>query len=233
MHSVGQVISNNRKKMGLSQPELAAALKKEGITISYKAISSWEKNVSEPSVTTFLILCRLLEIPDVYESYFGSNPGNPLSKLNEEGKAKILDYLSLLILSGKYEKKDAEITAFPSRKIRLYSTLVSAGIGNFLDSEDFELIDAGAEVPPSADFGITITGDSMEPRYVDGQIVWVHQQDDLKDGEVGIFYLNHEAYCKKLQDDGNGLYLISLNSKYPPKPVDLQDEFKIFGKVIG
>ena len=92
MYSVGQIIAKYRKKNGYSQPELAAALEKENIKISYKSISSWEKNGSEPSVTTFLTLCKILRIPDVYEEYFGTNPSNLLTKLNEEGKSKVLEY---------------------------------------------------------------------------------------------------------------------------------------------
>ena len=88
--------------MGYSQPALAAELEKEGITLSYKTISSWEKNGSEPSVTTFLTLCKILKISDVYEDYFGFNPGNPMSQLNEEGKSKVLEYMNLLIHSKQF-----------------------------------------------------------------------------------------------------------------------------------
>ena len=38
----------------------------------------------------------------------------------------------------------------------------------------------------------------------------------VENGEIGIFSLNGEAYIKKLQDDQNGVFLISLNEKYPP-----------------
>ena len=233
MYSVGQIISDYRKKMGFSQPALAAELEKEGISISYKTISSWEKNVSEPSVTTFLTLCKILKISDVYEDYFGVNPGNPMSELNEEGREKVLDYMELLIQSAKYRKQVATIIPFASRSLRLYTTMVSAGTGNFLDGTDFELIDVGDEVPETADFGVRITGDSMEPKYINHQIVWVHQQDYLLNGEIGIFCLNGDAFCKKLQDDNDGLFLISLNQKYDPRPVGENDELKIFGKVVG
>lgn len=34
-------------------------------------------------------------------------------------------------------------------------------------------------VPDDTDFGVRITGDSMNPRYADGrQIVWVQRQDN-------------------------------------------------------
>ena len=50
-----------------------------------------------------------LKISDVYEDYFGVNPANPMSTLNEEGRAKVLDYMSLLTQSRKYMKETATI----------------------------------------------------------------------------------------------------------------------------
>ena len=55
----------------------------------------------------------------------------------------------------------------------------------------------------------------------------------VDNGEIGIFYLNGDAYIKKLQDDKNGVFLISLNTKYPPIPVNENDRFDILGKVVG
>ncbi len=44
--------------------------------------------------------------------------------------------------------------------------------------------------------------------------------------------MNGEAYIKKLQDDKNGIFLISLNEKYPPIRVAEHDCFYILGKVV-
>ena len=115
----------------------------------------------------------------------------------------------------------------------MFDIPASAGTGNFLDGDNFTEIEVGEEVPDNADFGIRISGDSMEPRFVNGQIVWVQKQDTLNSGEIGIFFLDGNAYCKKLQDDEKGLYLISLNSKYEPISITENQTFKIFGKVIG
>ena len=40
-------------------------------------------------------------------------------------------------------------------------------------------------------------------------------------------------YIKKLQEDKNGVFLISLNEKYSPIPVGENDRFDILGKVVG
>ena len=63
----------------------------------------------------------------------------------------------------------------------------------------------------------------MEPEFHDGQIAWVLQQESVANGEIGIFALNGEAYIKKLQNDKEGIFLISLNEKYAPIKVSEND----------
>lgn len=230
---VGKIIATYRKNKKMKQQELAEEMAKRGVKVKYKSISAWEQGDSSPSVDAFLTICQILEVPDVMEAYFGINPQDPASALNEEGKKKLQEYLQLLLASHLYDKPAAEVVPFPSRKIKLFRTMASAGTGNFLEGEDYEWYEAGEEVPAEADFGIQLSGDSMEPRFVHHQIVWVRQQDTLSGGEIGIFYLNGNAYCKKLHDDRDGVFLVSLNEKYAPIPVGDADAFKIFGKVIG
>ena len=230
MKNLGEIISTYRKKNHLSQTELSSILIKNGLQIGNSAISNWEKCKTEPNASTLLFLCKLLGITDIYGEYYGNNPENPLLELNDEGKGKVWDYIELLKDSGKYQR--ATIIPF-RRKIRLFDIPASAGVGNFLDGENFTELEVGEEVPYTADFGIRISGDSMEPRFVNGQIVWVQKQDILTNGDIGIFFLDGNAYCKKLQDDEKGLFLISLNSTYEPIAVTENQTFKIFGKVIG
>ena len=51
-----------------------------------------------------LFLCKLLKINDIYSEYYGSNPVDPFSELNTEGKEKAIDYIELLVESGRYKK---------------------------------------------------------------------------------------------------------------------------------
>ena len=88
-------------------------------------------------------------------------------------------------------------------------------------------------LPEDTTFGVRISGDSMEPVFHDGQIAWVLQQESVANGEIGIFALNGEAYIKKLQNDKDGIFLISLNEKYAPIPVGEDNRLDIFGKVLG
>lgn len=233
MKNIGDIISSNRKKMKLSQPMLAELLQKEGIKLSSKAISKWETNATEPSVATFMTVCKVLNITNIYEAYFEINTDDPLSSLNNEGKAKVLDYIELLHDSGKYEKEICQVIPF-SRFIDIYENAVSAGTGNFLVDAPKETIKLTKDIiPEAASYGVKVSGDSMEPEFEDGQIVWVIKQNTIENGEIGIFSLNGEAYIKKLQDDKNGVFLISLNERYSPIPVNEHDRFDILGKVIG
>ena len=80
----------------------------------------------------------------------------------------------------------------------------------------------------------TISGDSMEPQFINGQTVWVHAQNELSDGEIGIFYHNGEGFIKKLEHHDGKTFLISLNHrKYQPREIKEEDVFLVYGKVVG
>ena len=62
--------------------------------------------------------------------------------------------------------------------------------------------------------------------------LWVHQQDQLENGDIGIFYLNGNAYIKKYQKNKDNVQLISLNKKYAPIQIKPEMELRTFGKVV-
>ena len=115
------------------------------------------------------------------------------------------------------------------RYLKLYDLPASAGTGVYLDSESYEEIMVDDTVPESAEFAVRIRGDSMIPRFIDGQIVFVKSQQWLDIGEIGIFTLESEGYIKKWGGDS----LISLNPKYKPIKLKEWQELTIFGKVVG
>lgn len=100
-------------------------------------------------------------------------------------------------------------------------------------------------VPEGAEFGIRVRGDSMLPRFQDGQTVWVQRCAQLREGEIGVFVLDGEAYIKQLRYDastpeevveGAGsrtAVLVSLNEKYPPRRVAMQQRLDLAGRVLG
>lgn len=72
----------------------------------------------------------------------------------------------------------------------------------------------------------------MEPRYADGQIVWVHRQETLEHGQIGVFLYDGMAYCKRLERDRNGVRLCSLNPAYKPIVLRPGEMLTVFGRVV-
>lgn len=229
----GSIIATKRKECKLSQPQLAALMCKKGLNVKAHSISKWEKNVNLPNVLQFFALCEILKISDINQTFQVGTEATLLSKLNKEGHDKALDYINLLFKSGMYLRKESVIYQFPRRSLSLYDLPFSAGTGQFLDSDRFCEIEVGDEVAANADFGVRVSGDSMEPLYLDGQIIWIHKQETLEEGEIGIFFLDGDAYVKKYHHSTSGIQLISLNSKYPPINVSSESTLKTFGKVVG
>ncbi len=74
---------------------------------------------------------------------------------------------------------------------------VSAGTGAFLDEGNFEMVSfPESSIPDGAEFGVRVSGDSMEPVYHDGQIVWVQQCENTRTGEVGVMIYDGQGYIK-------------------------------------
>jgi SOS-response transcriptional repressor LexA len=233
MNTIGEILAEARKDKHLSQPELAKELAKMGIHKSYKSISTWEQGLAEPSCTILMALSKILGITDIYDRYYGDTPEHPYTLLNYEGKAKADEYIQLLVDSGKYAKNIAECVEFPSREVKLFYLPASAGPGEFLDSSDgFDMVALPENAPKETDFMIRIQGDSMEPQFTDGETVYVKQQETVENGEVGIFGLDGKSYIKKFRSTPEGSYLISLNPKYDPIPIN-SEYFVVFGKVLG
>ena len=71
----------------------------------------------------------------------------------------------------------------------------------------------------------------MEPRFKDEQLVWIEQTDCLDSGDIGLFYIDGKTYFKKYIVKATGTFLLSLNAKYKPIPINEYSSFKIFGKL--
>lgn len=149
-------------------------------------------------------------------------------KLPEREKIKLLSRAETLseVYSEQVKKTDS-IQLIPTYYV---SNRVSAGFGEYLEEYEQGKTVYVPDTPKSrkADFVLTVSGDSMEPKFHDGDNILVRSQPIVDEGQIGIFDVDGEGYIKKL---GNG-ELISLNNKYPSIP--LKDRYtKCFGLVLG
>lgn len=170
-------------------------------------------------------------------------------KLTDHGKGAVK---AILGYEGKelahhiqQEDEDGKIITLPTSKrnghgfieIKVYNQPAAAGLGNYLDEPDFRVEQYPPKVIPSkTDFGVIISGDSMEPKIHDGGTVFVRAMPAIDPGQIGIFVLDGKAFCKKLMVDqiNRQIHLVSLNPQYEDIIVDEDtDTFRTLGRVLG
>lgn len=116
------------------------------------------------------------------------------------------------------------------RRIDLYDLPVSAGVGVYLEEEAVETISIpNTEKTADADFALRISGNSMEPKYHDGDILLVEACDSVEEGELGIFLLDGCGFFKLYGGDR----LCSLNPDYAPILLKDFEEIQCKGRVLG
>lgn len=243
---IGMRISQARRNMEMSLPELSEKLKFYGVTVGKGGLSKWETGLTVPNAYQLMALCSVLNIESDYH-YFMDSYQMPL---NEIGMTKLNEYRKDLIASGRYRPLLPSVGEITFIEMPVSVAAASAGTGNYLDEEYFEQMQfPKASVPAAADFGVKISGDSMEPVYHDGQIVWVQRCEQLNIGEVGLFVCDGQGYIKSYaerQPDSSELenyldsygqiqqqpVLISYNKKYPPRAISPFEPFSIIGRIL-
>ena len=219
-----------RKDAGLSQKEVY-----EWLGVSQSTFSSWETGKSEPALPIFIRLCLKYEIDDIPE-YFLSEKSvprrrvldsamlNKLALLSDNGRAAVYNCLEFEYNNMKRARNASK------RIIPVYLQPAAAGLGNYLGDADYE--EAELEAPPDADAGIRISGDSMEPVISDGDIAFIKFQPQILGDQTGIFVLNGEAFCKRLEYRAGDVYLCSFNPKYSPIRIRSTDDLRVIGRIL-
>ncbi len=116
------------------------------------------------------------------------------------------------------------------RSISLYDLPVSAGTGVYLfESEATTINIPDNQETAGADFALRIKGNSMEPKYRDGDVLLVEECDSVEYGELGIFTLDGDGYFKKFGGDR----LISLNPEYSDIMLKNFEDVACCGRVVG
>ena len=141
------------------------------------------------------------------------------------------DYLDLYEKAGYIDLIDVE-----TDNKRAYPILGTVKAGyNYLASENhigYINIDKKLSDPENY-YALKVTGDSMQPILYEDDIVVVHNQNDVENGQVGIVLIDdEEATIKKVIKEENQVKLVAFNSYYPPRILTIKDKFKIIGKVV-
>jgi len=242
-NEIGRMIRAGRKRIGMTQSGLAAALVPWGVSVQAAAVAKWENGDNVPSGYQLLALCHALGLQEGLFSFAG--PALP-ADLNAEGYRMLNEFHAFLASSGKYSA--GRVAPGPATvDMRIYDLPASAGTGDLLDSDHFEVHSFPADtVPEGADFGVHVRGDSMEPAYRDGQIAWVHSCEELHEGDAGVFFYDGCSYIKEYHevlaggtppDDGSAvryprIVWHSLNPAYGDIPIT-DGSYRLFGRVLN
>lgn len=83
-------------------------------------------------------------------------------------------------------------------------------------------------------YALKITGQSMLPLLSEGDLVIVHDQDDVESGQTAVILINgEEATVKKVIKTNDGIELHAMNPYYPVKKFTYEDMKNIPVKIIG
>ncbi len=140
-------------------------------------------------------------------------------------------------MEREYElKKDLKVYGdnFDSKQAFPLLGMVKAGYDYFATENIIGYVAVDKNVPDVENcYALQIVGDSMQPVLYEDDIIVVHKQDDVENGQIAIVLIdNEEATVKKVIKHDDYIELIAFNSYYPPKKLTKEDNFKIIGKVI-
>lgn len=98
-------------------------------------------------------------------------------------------------------------------------------------------VEARIGVPAAwrADFALTCKGDSMAPRYLDGDIVCIRCQPQVENGQIAAVLIGEEATLKRFYQNGDTVTLQAENPAYSPLVYRGEElnEIRIEGRVVG
>lgn len=255
-----EIINILKREKGLTNAQLAAL---SGVTLSTidKITAGFNTN---PKLDTLQALCRVLGCTLDDFSDTPSQDTKKAPSLPDEALKVARDYNGLdthgksmtrLVISEEQKRMDEETRAVetpaniipftPKKKtthrgivtLEVYEEPSAAGTGNYVSDAPASHMEQYPEenVPSHTDFGVIISGRSMEPKYPDQAVVFVKSTQVVEPGEVGIFLVDGQTYIKQLQvePESGAVSLHSLNPECEDVEVSPYTDFRPLGKVLG
>lgn len=237
---VGERIKQRRKQLKMSADDLAAH-----VGVSRATIFRYEKGDIEkvgPEVLKKIADTLNTSPADLMgwndkESYQELKiPTSPLVhkitekvvKLTTPRKQKVLNFADEQLKEQSNKVITLEEHLF---EYKVYEKL-SAGTGfSYFNDGNFDTVFYDKDL--DHDFASWIFGDSMEPKYKNGEVVLIKETGFDYDGAVYAVDWDGQTYIKKVYREDGGLRLVSLNPKYKDKFAPYDEEPRIIGKIVG
>lgn len=217
---IGEKIKQYRLANGWTQQELGTK-----IGMSKNAIGNYEKGFRSPKKNTMFDLAKAfsISIDDLFppvQKDSASDIQSIYDELEPNRQRKVITYAEKLRDEQKNEE-EAKINEV-SEVISLYQvevvseTAAACGFnyGFGYDDTDRETIEVD-EKPPHHEIATKVSGDSMQPDYQDGDILYLVDKGlTTYNGDLAVIAYGDRSYFKKIYTENGRLRLVSLNDKY-------------------
>ena len=229
----GNRLKQARENKGYNQKQFAERL---GVTPA--RLNYWEKDKREPDVAIIKQIAQSLDVSSDW--LIGNNIISSEIELTAAEKQHIKKYRTLDeygkkavddLLENEYARcteviDEPKVITLPMAELK-----ASAGTGQWLGDDEYTTWVDVLDAPEArrANVVIEVSGDSMLPKYHDGDKVLVKLQPTVEQNEIGIFIVDNCGYIKKLGVNE----LISVNKDYDNIPLNEYNDVTCVGKVIG
>lgn len=125
----------------------------------------------------------------------------------------------------------------PVKKIPVVSK-ISAGLPIYSEENlvDYIYFATNKLNSDKEEFGLRVSGDSMDKIFQDGDIVVVEKDSIVENGQLGVVMVNsYNATVKRIRYNGDQIILIpeSNNQNHYPQVYGNNDEVKVVGRVVA
>lgn len=154
---------------------------------------------------------------------------------------KIVKLAKALKVSPSYimgiEDEQPTIETLPVKKIPVVSK-ISAGLPIYSEENlvDYIYFATNKLNSDKEEFGLKVSGDSMDKIFQDGDIVVVEKDSVVENGQLGVVMVNgYNATVKRIRYNGDQIILIpeSNNQSHYPQVYGNNDEVKVVGRVVA
>ncbi|MEB7460929.1 helix-turn-helix domain-containing protein [Staphylococcus borealis] len=149
----------------------------------------------------------------------------------------LADYFNVTKADLVEDKEKQVIETLPVKKIPVVSK-VSAGLPIYSEENliDYIYFATNKLNSDKEEFGLKVSGDSMDKIFQDGDIVVVEKDSVVENGQLGVVMINgYNATVKRIRYNGDQIILIpeSNNSSHYPQVYGIDDKVKIIGRVVA
>jgi repressor LexA len=235
LETYGSKVKYFRNRAGLSADQLADILQ-----ISKSSIRNWECGLTRPDPE---YLYQMFSIFDVEPNdFFGIKGIGAI--LTDQEKALLADFRSLdkrgkrdlttyaRAMADRMNLQKMAETYYRIGPVDDYGRKAAAGSSG-ADWADYpekeQLLLYNCSTVRSADEIVTVSGDSMEPQFHNGDKVLVKYCDELRNGDIGVFFVHGVGGVIKQKAYDR---LHSLNPDYDDI-FPYEEGAKLIGRVVG